>query len=62
VKTKQLNVSKMKPHCDIHLPTIIQVIYQRDKVCYFSNKNAIPIMTIVQGKATDWANTLFKQL
>jgi hypothetical protein len=62
VKTKQWSVSKMKPPYDIHLPTLIQVIYQRNNVCYFSNKNAIPIMTIVQGKVIDWANTLFKQL
>jgi hypothetical protein len=36
----------MKPPYDIHLPTLIQVIYQRDKVCYFSSKNAMPITTM----------------
>jgi hypothetical protein len=28
----------MKPPYDIHLLTLIQIIYQRDNVCYFSKK------------------------
>ncbi len=43
----------MKPPYDICLLALIQIIYQRDKVCYFNNKNAISIMTTVQGKAID---------
>jgi hypothetical protein len=53
VKIKEWSVNKMKPPYDIHLPPLIQVIYQRDKVCYFGNKNAISIMSTVQGKAID---------
>jgi hypothetical protein len=43
----------MKPPYDIGLFALIQVIYQRDKVCYFNNKNAIIIMTTMKGKAID---------
>jgi hypothetical protein len=52
----------MKPLYDIHFPTLIQVIYYVDKVCYFNNKNVISIITIMKRKEVDWANTLFKQL
>ncbi len=57
VNTKQWNVSMMKKPYDIHLPTFIQVIYQREKV-YFSNKNAITIMKAMKGKEVDWVNTI----
>jgi hypothetical protein len=57
VKTKQWSVSKMKPPYDIHLPALIQVIYQRDKICYFNNKNVMSIMTTLQRKAIDWVDT-----
>jgi hypothetical protein len=60
VKVRQWNVSKMWPPYDIHLPTLIQVSYQRAKFCYFSNRNAILIMIVMQEKVVDWANTLFK--
>jgi hypothetical protein len=53
VKTEQWSVNKMKPPYDIHLLALIQVIYQRDKVCYFGNRNAISIMSTMQGKAID---------
>jgi hypothetical protein len=52
----------MKLPYDICLHALIQVIYQRDKIYYFNNKNVISITTIVQGKTIDWANILFKQL
>ncbi len=37
-------------------PAIIFVIYQREKVIYFSNKNAITLMRIENGKKVDWDN------
>jgi hypothetical protein len=43
----------MKPPYDIHLPTFIQIIFKRDKVCYFNNINVISIITVVQGKVVD---------
>jgi hypothetical protein len=62
VRIEQWSVNMMKPPYDIHFPTLIQIIYQRDKTYYFNNKNVISIMTIMQGKVVDWADTLFKQL
>jgi hypothetical protein len=46
VKIEQWSVSKMNPPYDICFPTLIQVIYYKDKVCYFNNKNVISIITI----------------
>jgi hypothetical protein len=34
----------MKSPYDIRFPIIIQVIYKKDKVCYFNNINIIPFM------------------
>ncbi len=56
LKTEQWSVSKIKPPYDIHLPALILVIYQRDKFCYFNNRNAISIMIAMQGKVIDWAH------
>ncbi len=62
VNTKKWSVRKMKEPYDIHLPAFIQIIYQRNKVCYFSNINAISIMITLKGKEVNWIDTLFKQL
>jgi hypothetical protein len=53
VNIEQWSVNKMKEPYDIHLLAFIQIIYQKDKVYYFSNRNAISIMTIVKGKEVD---------
>jgi hypothetical protein len=50
VNAKQWNVSKMKNPYNMWLPTLIQIIYKRDKVYYFSNKNAISTMIAIKGK------------
>ncbi len=60
VNIEQWSVNKMKKPCDNRLLAFIQIIYQKDKVYFFSNRNAISIMTIVKGKEVDWANNLFK--
>ncbi len=62
VKIEQWSVSKMKPLYDIRFPTFVQIIYYRDKVCYFNNRIVISIVTTMKGKEVDWANTLFKQI
>jgi hypothetical protein len=41
LEIEQWNVSKMKPPYDIHFPTLIQVIYYMDKVCYYNKINVI---------------------
>jgi hypothetical protein len=53
VNIEQWSVNKMKEPYYIHLLAFIQIIYQKDKVYYFSNRNAISIMTIVKGKEVD---------
>ncbi len=50
----------MKQHYDICFPTLIQIIYQKDKVYYFNNIIAISIMTTMKGNIVDWVNTVFK--
>jgi hypothetical protein len=39
VKIEQWSVSKMKPLYDIRFPTLVQIIYYRDKVCYINHNN-----------------------
>jgi len=41
---------------------IIFVIYHRDKVTYFNNKNAITLMQIEKGKKVDWAQIIYNSL
>jgi hypothetical protein len=46
----------------IKYPTIISVIYQRKKVTYFTNKNAITFMRIEKGQKVDWAQIIYNNL
>jgi hypothetical protein len=34
------------------------MIYQREKVTYFNNKNAITLMRTKKGKKVDWAQII----
>jgi hypothetical protein len=36
----------MKTPYDIRFLALIQIMYQKDKICYFNNKNVIFIMTM----------------
>ncbi len=38
---------------------IISIIYQKEKVQYFSNKNAITLMMAEKGQKVDWAQIIF---
>ncbi len=46
----------------IRYPIIIFMIYQKEKVTYFSNKNAITLMRIEKGKKVDWAQIIYNNL
>ncbi len=46
----------------VRYPAIIYVIYQREKMTYFNNKNAITLMRIVKGKKVDWAQIIYNSL
>lgn len=52
----------MKQHYDIRFPTLIQIIYHKDKVYYFSTRIPISIMTIMKGNIVYLADIIFKQL
>ena len=40
----------MKAPYDTHFLALIQIVYQKDKVHYFSSKNVISIIIVVEGK------------
>jgi hypothetical protein len=52
----------MKPPYDVHFLILIQIIHQKDKVYYFSNKNVIFVMMANWGKSVDWVDIMFKHL
>jgi hypothetical protein len=41
---------------------IIFIIYQREKVQYFCNKNVITLVKVKKGKKVDWAQIIFNSL
>jgi hypothetical protein len=46
----------------VRYPTIISVIYQKEKVQYFSNKNVITLMRAKKVQKVDWAQIIFNSL
>jgi len=62
VNLEQWNVGKMKMSYDIIFLVLIQVIYQRDKICYSNNKNVISMMKVDTRKPINWAKVMFKNL
>jgi hypothetical protein len=46
----------------IRYPAIIYVIYQREKVQYFSNRNVITLVKTEKGQQVDWAQNIFNCL
>jgi hypothetical protein len=46
----------------VRYPAIIFVIYGREKVQYFNNKNAITLARAKKGKNVDWAHIIFHNL
>ncbi len=43
-------------------PIVIFVIYQREKVNYMNNKNALTFMKVEEGIEVDWAQIMFNNL
>ncbi len=54
----QWNAKSLGLPCSIKYLTIISMIYQKEKVTYFSNKNAITLMKIEKGKKVDWVQII----
>jgi hypothetical protein len=44
VVNEQWNVAKMKDPYNVKFLALIHIICQRERVCYFNNKNAIMLM------------------
>ncbi len=42
--------------------TIISIIYQKEKVNYFSNKNVITLVRTEKGQKVNWAQIIFNSL
>jgi hypothetical protein len=49
----QWNAKSLGLPYSVRYPTIIFIIYQREKVMYFNNKNAIIWMRVEKGKKVD---------
>ncbi len=51
-------MAKMKSPYDIRFPTLIQIIYQREKICYFNHRNVITMMKANKGEQVDWVKIM----
>jgi hypothetical protein len=51
---------KSKMLINIIYRVVIYVVYQKEKVNYMSNKNALAFMNLDEGLEVDWAHTTFK--
>jgi hypothetical protein len=40
---------------NIRYPTLISIVYQKEKVNYMNNKNALTLMKVEEGIEVDWA-------
>ncbi len=58
----QWNAKSLGLPCSIIYPTIISIIYQREKVQYLSNKNDVTLMKVEKGQHVDWAQIIFNSL
>jgi hypothetical protein len=59
---KSMNAKSLGLPYSIRYLAIISMIYQRDKVKYFSNKNAITLMRVEKWKKVDWAHIIYNSL
>ncbi len=55
------NVKNLGLPYSVRYPTIISIIYQREKVQYFCNKNVIALVRAKKGQKVDWAQIGHKQ-
>jgi hypothetical protein len=55
INANQWNVNKCKLPLNVRYLTIIFMIYQKEKVNYMSNKNALTFMKVEKGIEVDWA-------
>jgi hypothetical protein len=60
--TDQWNAKSLGLPYSIENPIIIFVAYQREKVKYFNNKNAITLVRVEKGQKVDWAHIIYNSL
>ncbi len=60
--TNQWNTKNLGLPYFVRYPTTIFVIYQKEKVQYFSNKNAITLMRARKGQEVDQAHIIFNSM
>jgi len=58
----QRNIKNLGMPYSIKYPAIISIIYQKEKVKYFSNKNVITLMRAKKEQKVDWAHSIFNSL
>ncbi len=58
----QWNVKNLGLPYFVKYPTIISVIYQKEKVQYFSNKIVVTLVKIKKGEKIDWAYIIFNSM
>jgi hypothetical protein len=47
---------------NIRYPTIIYVVYQREKVNYMNNRNTLSFMKVEERLHVDWAQLMFNNM
>ncbi len=60
--TDQWNAKSLGLPYPIKYLAIISIIYQREKVPYFCNKNVITLVKVKKGQQIDWAQIIFNSL
>jgi hypothetical protein len=58
----QWNVEKCKMPIKIIYPTILYVVYQREKVNHTNNRNTLPFMKVKEKLHVDWAQLMFNNM
>jgi hypothetical protein len=60
--TNQWNVKECRMSFNIKYPTVIFVVYQREKVNYLNNRNPFTFMKVKEGTKVDWPYIMFNNL
>jgi len=55
INANKWNVKNCKMLINIRYPTVISMVYQREKVNYMNNMNALTFMKVEEGLEVDWA-------
>jgi len=62
INKKQWNVIWMKEECHAKFTTILQIIYQRERLSHFSNRIAITLNLVNRGRIINWCSIMVAQM